>query len=194
MHNRIKLVRTGNESFDVYYQSTGGNDYCNFVLVGQSGIDITIITTGTSSIPEDIYKESYYYPLHFGDIYGSLKGNADTATKATQDGNGNNIANTYQNKTKPIPFNNSSDAINIDNYPQAEYGTVVIWYNRAEADGAPPGQEGVIYQTKYRSELGESGSTYVDCLTQLYVGSGGIKHRTAIDYDEAAPFDGIPWS
>lgn len=93
-----------------------------------------------------------------------------------------------------IAFVNSDDAINIDNYPQAEYGTVVIWYNRAEADGAPPGQEGVIYQTKYRSELGESGSTYVDCLTQLYVGSGGIKHRTVIDYDAANPFDGMAWS
>ena len=98
-----------------------------------------------------------------------------------------------------IAFVNSDDAINIDNYPQAEYGTVVIWYNRAEADGAPPGQEGVIqegviYQTKYRSELGESGSTYVDCLTQLYVGSGGIKHRTVIDYDDASKFDGMAWS
>lgn len=421
MHNRIKLVRTGNESFDVYYQSTGGNDYCNFVLVGQSGIDITIITTGTSSIPEDIYKESYYYPLHFGDIYGSLKGNADTATKATQDGNGKNIADTYLPKTggtmsgaltvesnvflkssgttrylqiatvnnsgvaftsrvyvdvnagrgaflqfinkgvayelgvftdggpryikdntiymlyhtgnlvnattskaglmsaedkkrldsaaytdlrncanlnwealtdeniypgavlrvtydgnhhvvfqstddelltafseatsgyfkrvyifdgnslcpllnvyndndfysikflgsdeyihtvdflytvnmditnqkafklsEQIEFNNSSDAINIDNYPQNDYGTITIWYNDAQADRSySPGTEGVIYQTKYRSQTGDSVNPYVDCLTQLYVGSGGIKQRTVIDYDIANPFDGIPWS
>lgn len=97
-------------------------------------------------------------------------------------------------QSKAVAFANASDAINIDNYPQAEYGTVVIWYNRAEADGTPPGQEGIVYQTKYRSELGESGSTYVDCLTQLYVGSNGIKHRTVIDYDEAAPFDGVAWS
>ena len=35
-----------------------------------------------------------------GNIYGNLKGNADTATKATQDGNGNNIVNTYATKTE----------------------------------------------------------------------------------------------
>ncbi len=98
------------------------------------------------------------------------------------------------NKTDTIKFNNSSDAINIDNYPQSDYGTISIWFNQAEADGNPPGQEGVIYQTKYRSELGESSSTYVDCLTQLYVGSGGIKHRTIINYNDSSKFDGVAWS
>lgn len=96
--------------------------------------------------------------------------------------------------SKFIKFNNSSNQINIDNYPQNDYGTITIWYNFAQADGASPGQEGVIYQTKYKSEQGEGGSGYVDCLTQLYVGSGGIKQRTVIDYDAANPFDGIPWS
>lgn len=33
-----------------------------------------------------------------GTIYGTLKGNADSATKAVNDGNGNNIANTYATK------------------------------------------------------------------------------------------------
>lgn len=33
-----------------------------------------------------------------GPIYGTLKGNADSATKATNDGGGNNIANTYATK------------------------------------------------------------------------------------------------
>ena len=159
MHERVKLVRTGNDSFDVYFESNTGNDYPSFVFLGAGGTKTTKAVTGfavsvVSSIPA-VYGESAYAGMAFA---------------------------------------NASDAINIDNYPQAEYGTVVIWYNRAEADGAPPGQEGVIYQTKYRSELGESGSTYVDCLTQLYVGSGGIKHRTVIDYDDAAPFDGVAWS
>lgn len=94
-----------------------------------------------------------------------------------------------------ISFNNSSDAINIDNYPQDDYGTIIIWYNDAQADRSfSPGQEGVIYQTKYKSQGGETDAPYHDCLTQLYVGSGGIKHRTAIDYDIANPFDGIAWS
>ena len=98
------------------------------------------------------------------------------------------------NKAGSFKFDNASDAINIDNYPQSDYGTISIWFNQAEADGNPPGQEGVIYQTKYRSELGESGSTYVDCLTQLYVGSGGIKHRTIINYNDSSKFDGVAWS
>lgn len=92
-----------------------------------------------------------------------------------------------------IAFVNSSDAINIDNYPQNDYGTIAIWFNQAEADGNPPGQEGIVYQTKYRSMLGESGAPYVDCLTQLYVGSDGVKHRTVIDYDDVAKFDGMAW-
>ena len=99
MYNRIKLVRTGDQSFDVYYQSNSGNDYCNFILHCSTSSAITVIATGVSAIPEDIYKESAYVPVYFGDIYGSLKGNADTATKATQDGNGNNIADTYLPKT-----------------------------------------------------------------------------------------------
>jgi hypothetical protein len=35
-----------------------------------------------------------------GNIYGNLKGNADTATKATQDASGNIITNTYATKTE----------------------------------------------------------------------------------------------
>ena len=93
-----------------------------------------------------------------------------------------------------IAFVNSDDAINIDNYPQSDYGTIVIWLNGAQADGVLPGTEGVIYQTKYKSQTGDTSNDYVDCLTQLYVGSGGIKQRTVIDYDSAYLFDGMPWS
>lgn len=99
MYNRIKLVRTGDATFDVYYQSNTGNDYCTFILDETTSTDLEIVAAGVSAIPEDIYKESEYTPVYFGDIYGSLKGNADTATKATQDGNGNNIVDTYLPKT-----------------------------------------------------------------------------------------------
>lgn len=475
MYNRIKLVRTSNQSFDIYYQSKSGNDYCNFILNCATSTDISIVAAGVSSIPEEIYKESIGQNIYlFNDLYvqkdytkgspllkfispghigrsfrlnisnnhleiiddnanlselyaknfnGNLIGNADTATKATQDENGKNIADTYLpktggtmsgaltvesnvflksnsttrylqiatvnnsgtpftsrlyvdvnagrgaflqfinngvnyelgvhtdgapryikdntvymlyhagnlvnattskaglmsntdkskldglsaiarketdidsdvfktpgiyvapissiivdgeettlygnstiitigngsqagyieqiviasiddetkifrrswdlttepfeftsllpdiatsrtagliksggditvggdgtvsvNKTDTIKFNNSSDAINIDNYPQNDYGTITIWYNFSQADGESPGQEGIIYQTKYKSQTGDTVNPYVDCLTQLYVGSGGIKQRTVIDYDAANPFDGIPWS
>lgn len=292
MYNRIKLVRTGDATFDVYYQSNTGNDYCTFILDETTSTDLEIVAAGVSSIPEDIYKESEYAPVYLGDIYGSLKGNADTATKATQDGNGNNIVSTYATKdiattsksglmsntdkskldgiaanannyslptasnttlggikvgsglsisggvlsatgggeadsvewenvlNKPgnvttstdglmssedkikldniqegyIAFVNSSDAINIDNYPQSDYGTIAIWFNQAEADGTPPGQEGIVFQTKYKSEQGDSGSGYINCISQLYFGSDGVKQRSTIDYDAANPFDGIAWT
>lgn len=98
MHDRMKLVRTGNATFDVYFEGDSGNDYCMFVYMGGNR-PATFTATGVSAIPEEIYKESAYAPVYFGYIYGSLKGNADTATKATQDGNGNNIADTYLPKT-----------------------------------------------------------------------------------------------
>lgn len=194
MYNRIKLVRTGDNTFDVYYQSNTGNDYCTFILDETTQTDLEIVAAGVSSIPEDVYAESGYAPVYFGEVYGTLRGNADTATKATQDVNGNNIASTYQNKIKPIPFNNASDAINIDNYPQDDYGTIAIWFNQAEADGYPPGREGLVLQTKYRSELGDSGTSYVDCLTQFYIGNEGVRHRTIIDYDASSKFENTPWS
>lgn len=42
----------------------------------------------------DLQARKFYGPLQ-----GNVTGNADTATKATQDGNGNNIVNTYATKT-----------------------------------------------------------------------------------------------
>lgn len=93
-----------------------------------------------------------------------------------------------------IAFVNSSDAINIDNYPQSDYGTIAIWFNQAEADGTPPGQEGIVFQTKYKSEQGDSGSGYIDCISQLYFGPDGVKQRSTVDYDAANPFDGIVWT
>lgn len=233
MYNRVKLVRTGGSSFDVYYQSSIGNDYCCFILNCATSREISIVAAGVSSIPGEIYKESSYMSLHLGDIYGSLNGNADTATKASQDGNGNNIVNTYAtkdiattskaglmsaedkqkldsltavtaNSAMLLPstdtqnsnwgYDNSGDSINVDNYPQENYGNITIWLNGAMAQGTLPGQEGVIYQTKYKSQKGDKSNNYVDCLTQLYVGSGGIKQRTVIDYDTSNPFGGIPWS
>ena len=77
-----------------------------------------------------------------------------------------------------IAFVNSSDAINIDNYPQNDYGTIAIWFNpgRGRRDTSGTGRYRPTRQN-YRSERGESGSTYVDCLTQLYVGQR--RHKTS---------------
>ena len=112
--------------------------------------------------------------LYASSFVGDLKGTADKAAS--------------------LSFSNSDDAINIDNYPQADYGVIPIWLNTAEADGYPPGREGLVFQAKYRSEQGSSGTEYVDCLTQFYVGNEGVRHRTIVDYDEATKFENTPWS
>ena len=44
MYNRVKLVRTGNDTFDAYFESNAGNDYPAFVFMGEGG------TTDSSSI------------------------------------------------------------------------------------------------------------------------------------------------
>lgn len=174
MYNRVKLVRTGGSTFDAYFESNSGNDYATFVFMGQSGTSVkSFSASGVSSIPT-VYRESAYVGnICFGTITGTLAGTAD--------------------KAAGISFSNNSDAINIDNYPQADYGVIPIWLNTAEADGYPPGREGIILQAKYKSSLGETTQSYVDCLTQLYIGSEGVKFRTVIDYDAANPFDGTAW-
>lgn len=175
MYNRVKLVRTGGSTFDAYFESNSGNDYATFVFMGQSGTSVkSFSASGVSSIPT-VYRESAYVGnICFGTITGTLAGTAD--------------------KAAGISFSNNSDAINIDNYPQADYGVIPIWLNTAEANGYPPGREGLVFQAKYRSEQGSSGTEYVDCLTQFYVGNEGVRHRTIVDYDEATKFENTPWS
>lgn len=179
MYNRVKLVRTGNDTFDAYFESNAGNDYPAFVFMGEGGTTDSSSITGyivliVSAIPT-IYKESTYVGnICFGTVTGTLAGTADKAAS--------------------LSFSNSDDAINIDNYPQADYGVIPIWLNTAEADGYPPGREGLVFQAKYRSEQGSSDTEYVDCLTQFYVGNEGVRHRTIVDYDEATKFENTPWS
>jgi hypothetical protein len=65
MYNRVKLVRTGNDTFDVYFESNAGNDYPAFVFMGEGGTTdsnsiTSYIVSTVSAIPEDVYKESDY--------------------------------------------------------------------------------------------------------------------------------------
>lgn len=231
MYNRVKLVRTGNDTFDVYFESNAGNDYPAFVFMGEGGTtesrSITnYIVSTVSSIPENIYKESAGTSAYFhNDVYvlrDYAKGDPilkfispghiekwirlnRTNNHLEITGNNGSLTELYASsfvgdlkgtadKAASLSFSNSDDAINIDNYPQADYGVIPIWLNTAEADGYPPGREGLVFQAKYRSEQGSSGTEYVDCLTQFYVGNEGVRHRTIVDYDEATKFENTPWS
>ena len=48
MHERVKLVRTGNASFDVYFESNTGNDYPSCVFLGEGGTKTTNAVKGVS--------------------------------------------------------------------------------------------------------------------------------------------------
>lgn len=231
MYNRVKLVRTGNDTFDVYFESNAGNDYPAFVFMGEGGTtesrSITnYIVSTVSAIPENIYKESAGTSAYFhndvyvlrdyakgdpilkfispGHIEKWIRLNRTNNHLEIVDSNGS-LTELYASsfvgdlkgtadKAASLSFSNSDSAINIDNYPQADYGVIPIWLNTAEADGYPPGREGLVFQAKYRSEQGSSGTEYVDCLTQFYVGNEGVRHRTIVDYDEATKFENTPWS
>lgn len=231
MYNRVKLVRTGNDTFDVYFESNAGNDYPAFVFMGEGGTtesrSITnYIVSTVSAIPENIYKESAGTSAYFhndvyvlrdyakgdpilkfispGHIEKWIRLNRTNNHLEIVDSNGS-LTELYASsfvgdlkctadKASSLSFSNSDDAINIDNYPQADYGVIPIWLNTGEADGYPPGREGLVFQAKYRSEQGSSGTEYVDCLTQFYVGNEGVRHRTIVDYDEATKFENTPWS
>ena len=231
MYNRVKLVRTGNDTFDVYFESNAGNDYPAFVFMGEGGTterrSITnYIVSTVSAIPENIYKESAGTSAYFhndvyvlreyakgdpilkfispGHIEKWIRLNRTNNHLEIVDSNGS-LTELYASsfvgdlkgtadKAASLSFSNSDDAINIDNYPQADYGVIPIWLNTAEADGYPPGREGLVFQAKYRSEQGSSDTEYVDCLTQFYVGNEGVRHRTIVDYDETTKFENTPWS
>ena len=82
MYNRVKLVRTGDSTFDAYFESNSGNDYATFVFMGQSGTSVkSFSVSGVSSIPT-VYRESAYVGnICFGTITGRLAGTADNANK-----------------------------------------------------------------------------------------------------------------
>lgn len=231
MYNRVKLVRTGNDTFDVYFESNAGNDYPAFVFMGEGGTTesnhiTSYIVSTVSAIPENIYKESAGTSAYFhndvyvlrdyakgdpilkfispGHIEKWIRLNRTNNHLEIVDSNGS-LTELYASsfvgdlkgtadKATSLSFSNSDDAINIDNYPQADYGVIPIWLNTAQADGYPPGREGLVFQAKYRSEQGSTGTEYVDCLTQFYVGNEGVRHRTIVDYDEATKFENTPWS
>lgn len=83
MYNRVKLVRTGDSTFDAYFESNPDNDYATFVFMGQSGKSSvkSFSASGVSSIPT-AYKESVHANnIFFGTITGTLAGTADNANK-----------------------------------------------------------------------------------------------------------------
>ncbi len=78
------------------------------MLIGDAAAssDLTAMTiTGVASLPETYQTATMYYGIHSGNIgsqavhYATSAGSATTATKATQDGNGNVIESTYAKKS-----------------------------------------------------------------------------------------------
>lgn len=178
MYNRVKLVRTGNDTFDAYFESNAENDYPAFVFMGEGGTTDSSSITGyivsiVSAIPT-VYKESTYVGnICFGTVTGTLAGTADNAAG--------------------ISFANSDDAINIDEYPQAELGTIYIWLNGNQADGNVPNypENGVVIQSHFRFENDEGEYKYR--YTQMFVGKNGTLYsRTSVE-DSTLGFTPSSW-
>lgn len=76
-----------------------------------------------------------YAPVKASSFTGALKGNADTATKATQDGNGNNIVNTYATKSSIPTIATGSTS-----------GTIKVTVNGSSTNVAVKGLLGAAYK------------------------------------------------
>lgn len=218
MYNRVKLVRTGNDTFDAYFESNAGNDYPAFVFMGEGGTtDSSAITSYTVSIVSAIptvYKESAGTPAYFyNNVYVQKDyAKGDPILKFISPGHiekwirlnriNNHLEITGDNgslselyassfvgdlkgtadKAAGISFANSDDAINIDEYPQAELGTIYIWLNGNQADGNVPNypENGVVIQSHFRFENDEGEYKYR--YTQMFVGKNGTLYsRTSAE-------------
>lgn len=89
-------VGEGSWGYRVDYKGTGSGNNNTLVVVAdnQQGTEVNAVTMyqdGTTTFAKAITAS--------GGVTGNLKGNADTATKATQDASGNVITSTYATKT-----------------------------------------------------------------------------------------------
>lgn len=229
MYNRVKLVRTGNDTFDAYFESNAGNDYPAFVFMGEGGTNDSNSITGyvvsiVSAIPT-VYKESAGTPAYFyNDVYVQKDyAKGDPILKFMSPGHiekwirlnrtNNHLEITGSNgalselcassfvgdlkgtadKAAGISFANSDDAINIDEYPQAELGTIYIWLNGNQADGNVPNypENGVVIQSHFRFENDEGEYKYR--YTQMFVGKNGTLYsRTSVE-DSTLGFTPSSW-
>lgn len=218
MYNRVKLVRTGNDTFDAYFESNAGNDYPAFVFMGEGGTTDSNSITGyvvsiVSAIPT-VYKESagtlayFYNDVYVQKDYAKgdpiLKfispGHIEKWIRLNRANNHLEIADSYgsltelyassfvgdlkgtADKAAGISFANSDDAINIDEYPQAELGTIYIWLNGNQADGNVPNypENGVVIQSHFRFETNKGEYKYR--YTQMFVGKNGTLYsRTSVE-------------
>lgn len=110
--------------------------YCNFIpLLGCTVTKYTTFTSG-ATIPSGYTAGSTLTVDTSGGsmvaskFIGNLSGNASSATKSTQDGNSNNIVNTYATKTE---LNNTKSNLQtqIDGKAASSHGTHVTWATSA---------------------------------------------------------------
>lgn len=110
--------------------------YCNFIpLLGCTVTKYTTFTSG-ATIPSGytagttLTVDTSGGSMVASKFVGSLSGNATSATKSTQDGNGQNIVNTYATKTE---LNNTKSNLQtqIDGKAASSHGTHVTWATSA---------------------------------------------------------------
>ena len=100
---------------------------------------------------------------------GPLQGNADTATKATQDGNGANIASTYS-KLDTTPFAGKG-------YPDAEHPTLTDWLSSQRSfmgtfNAADPGSDWTNVISSRHKNGDDDGNAFGMYIATKLVGDG----------------------
>ena len=91
------LYKSATSTWELYIQKSEAYDdieITNLSKGAYSDITLTWVDNTVSSLPSGYITASKYYSAI------NITGNASTATKATQDGNGNNIVNTYATKSE----------------------------------------------------------------------------------------------
>lgn len=150
----------------------------NLRLVGSSdGTRVRVCSATNAASLKDLQAQKFYGPLQ-----GNVTGNADTATKATQDGDGNNIASTYAPLASVLRIGNDDTSektydldtitargfyfINIkagsNNAPGAGHYTIIVTSN---SSGTRRWQVAIGYYMKVRRYTGSAWTAWQTIAT-----------------------------
>ena len=146
-----------------------------------TGTTSSSTNTGTQVFDNGVYLGTTAGELVASKFTGALNGNADTATKATSDGSGNNIVNTYATKTA---LKSVSDLVG-DNSVSSQISTAIAsksdtghthddrYYTESEIDTKLSG----------KSDTSHTHSSYVNqnAFSNVKVGSSTIAADSATD-------------
>lgn len=176
---RVDYINSGKAYVDFYMESNGNASYKNTWYVGGYGNATLFTPYIVTAASGTTYEFTTVQGMkNNGNIYGTLKGNADSATKATQDSDGNIIKSTYLKLSGGTMTGalNAHGGITL-NSSTAQGTLQYILGIKAFADGG-----NVIWQTASNVTVGKANALTVNAgnAGQPVYFTGGVP--TAIDW------------